>query len=194
MSEMEHATEARHSEQIEGQPTTASLGRRLGQIVAWVILFALLGMVALKLYQVTLGQVSSGSAPGFSLTTFDGQEISLDSLRGQVVVVNFWASWCKPCEKEAPELEAFYRAYKDRGVVVLGIDYVDTETEARAYLKKFGITYPNGPDLGTRISQAYRIKGVPETFVIDRNGQLVKTIIGETTQAGLAAIVEPLLK
>jgi|CXWL01.1.fsa_nt_gi cytochrome c biogenesis protein CcmG/thiol:disulfide interchange protein DsbE len=194
MSEMEHATEAHHSEQIEGQPTTASLGRRLGQITAWAILFALLAMVALKLYQVTLGQVSSGSAPGFSLTTFDGQEISLDSLRGQVVVVNFWASWCKPCEKEAPELEAFYRAYKDRGVVVLGIDYVDTETEARAYLKKFGITYPNGPDLGTRISQAYRIKGVPETFVIDRNGQLVKTIIGETTQAGLAAIVEPLLK
>ncbi len=183
------------AEQPDTQHMTPASGqRRLGQIAAWAILFALLAMIAVQLYRTTLGQVSSGSAPGFALTTFDGQEISLESLRGQVVVVNFWASWCKPCEKEAPELEAFYRAYKDRGVVVLGVDYVDTETEARAYLNEFGITYPNGPDLGTRISQAYRIKGVPETFVIDRNGQLVSTIIGETTQAKLAVIVEPLLK
>jgi len=166
----------------------------LGWVVAWSILIALLALVAVKLYQVTLGPVSTGGAPAFTLTTFDGQSLSLESLRGHVVVVNFWASWCKPCEQEARDLEAFYRAYKDRGVILIGVDYVDTETEARAYLKKFDITYPNGPDLGTRISQAYRIKGVPETYIVDANGQLVTNIIGPTTTENLAAIVEPLLK
>lgn len=166
----------------------------LGWFVVWMLVAAILSLVAVKLYQVTLGPISSGSAPDFTLTTFDGRSISLQSLRGSVVVVNFWASWCDPCKDEAADLEAFWRAYGDRGVVMLGVDYVDTETEARAYLAQFDITYPNGPDLGTRISQAFRIKGVPETYIIDKNGSLVTNIIGPTTYAKLAEIVEPLLK
>jgi cytochrome c biogenesis protein CcmG/thiol:disulfide interchange protein DsbE len=94
------------------------------------------------------------------------------------VVINFWASWCKPCEQEALELEQAYQIYKDQGVVFLGVDYVDTETEARKYLEKFGITYPNGPDLGTRISQAFRIRGVPETYIANADGRLVAVKIG----------------
>ncbi len=166
----------------------------LGWVAAWVVLFGLLALVAVKLYQITLGPISSGGAPDFTLSTFDGGSLTLSKLRGQVVIVNFWASWCKPCEQEAAELEAFYRANKDRGVLLIGVDYVDTETEARGFLLRYGISYPNGPDLGTRISQAYRIKGVPETYIVDKNGQLARTLIGPTTQATLQAIVEPLLK
>ena len=176
------------------QSPTSNIKRILGWVAAASILVALLGMIAVKLFQVQQGQVSSGAAPDFTLNTFDGKQISLQSLRGKVVVLNFWASWCKPCEEEAADLEAFNRAYKDKGVVMLGADYVDTEKEALAYLKKFNITYPNGPDLGTKMSQAYRIKGVPETFVIDKQGQLIKVIVGPTTAGDLAKIVEPLLK
>jgi cytochrome c biogenesis protein CcmG/thiol:disulfide interchange protein DsbE len=93
-------------------------------------------------------------------------------------VVNFWASWCKPCEGEAADLETAYQMYRDQGVVFLGVDYVDTEPEARGYLEQFEISYPNGPDLGTRISQAFRIRGVPETYVIGPDGRLAAVKIG----------------
>jgi cytochrome c biogenesis protein CcmG/thiol:disulfide interchange protein DsbE len=165
-----------------------------GWYAVWILLVAILGLVAFKLYQVTLGPISSGSAPTFTLTTFDGQTLDLAAQHGKVVVVNFWASWCEPCKQEALDLQAFAEQYKDRGVVVVGVDYVDTETAAKAYLAQFNIVYPNGPDLGTKISQAYHIKGVPETYIVGPDGNVVTNIIGPTTQANLAAIVEPLLK
>ena len=102
-------------------------------------------------------------------------------MRGEVLVVNFWASWCKPCEQEALELELASQMYRDKNVTFLGVDYVDTETEALAYLDRFDITYPNGPDLGTRISQAFRTRGVPETYIIDADGRIVAVQIGPYT-------------
>ena len=86
-------------------------------------------------------------APDFVLSTFDGEQIDTTELRGQVIVVNVWASWCKTCVYEAAELEQAYQMYRDRGVVFLGVDRSDTETKALEYLDRFGITYPNGPDL-----------------------------------------------
>jgi cytochrome c biogenesis protein CcmG/thiol:disulfide interchange protein DsbE len=166
-------------------------------VVVFVAVMALLGAVALQMRQngpLAAAQVGAGEkAPSFVIQTFDGKTVNLADLHGKVVLVNFWASWCIPCSQEAPDLENTWRQYKDRGVVFVGVDYVDTETEARAYLSHYNITYFNGADLGTRISQAYRIRGVPETYIMDKNGVLRATFIGPATQDQFQAKLDPLL-
>lgn len=149
-------------------------------VLAFAILLGFLALIGWGLRNAQQGPVQVGQkVPSFELTTFDGQNYRTDELRGKVIVINFWASWCKPCEQEAADLEAAWQLYKDSGeVVFLGVDYVDTETEAQGYLDKFNITYPNGPDLRTAISQIFRISGVPETYIIDRNGDLAARKIG----------------
>ncbi len=99
--------------------------------------------------------------------------ISLANLRGKGVVLNFWASWCKPCEEEAAALETAWRAYKDKGIVFVGVDYLDQDPAAKRYLQKFAVSYPNGANLASKISKRYTIRGVPETFFIDPQGKIV---------------------
>lgn len=150
-------------------------------------------IVGWKLVQISRGPIYSSSAPDFTLTTFAGERYTLSDYAGQVVVINFWASWCKPCEQEAADLEQVWRDHQDLGVVFLGVDYVDTELEALQYLEKWGVTYPNGPDVGTEISQAYRIRGVPETYIVDKRGELAQPIIGPATRDQLSSIIARLL-
>ena len=173
------------------------------QAIVLVFLLLLLTMAALGLSKLQQGAVKTGDTiSAFNLTFFDGythqskKEVSLADLKGKVVVINFWASWCIPCEQEAPALEAAWKLYEPTGnVVFLGVDYVDTEPEARTYLTKFGISYPNGPDLQTRISQMFRISGVPETYIVDQNGKLVSSQIGPfTSEAQIRDLIDPLLK
>lgn len=170
--------------------------RTWGWTLAWVALIALLVIVALGLRNAQSVPVGRGEpAPDFSLATFDEQTISLSSLQGKIVVLNFWASWCKPCEQEAADLQTAWEMYEPRGdVVFLGVDYVDTEREAMAYLVKFGITYPNGPDLGQRIYDGFRASGVPETYFIDRDGVLYHTRIGPfTSLAEITGVIDAML-
>jgi cytochrome c biogenesis protein CcmG/thiol:disulfide interchange protein DsbE len=147
---------------------------RWGRILAWFGLAALLILLFLGLINSQKGQIKVGEkAPEFSLTTFDGDQIESTDLRGKVIVLNIWASWCKPCEQEAADLERAWRHYEPTGdVVFLGVAWTDTDKKSFEYLEKYDITYPNGPDLGTKIYQNFRASGVPETYIIDRNGLL----------------------
>ena len=117
-------------------------------------------------------------ASSFTLPLFGGGTIRLEDLRGKVVFLNFWASWCPPCRAEAGTLEAAWQRYKDREVVFLGIDIQDTEQDARAFIKEFGITYMNARDESGKVAIEYGVWGIPETFFIDREGRITYKQVG----------------
>lgn len=166
--------------------------RRLAVSLAVALLLGLLALLFLSLGRAQQGPLAVGSRmPDFELTTFNGQTWRTAELRGHVLVVNFWASWCQPCEEEAVLLEQVHREVREEGVIFLGVNYADTEPEALTYLEGVGATYPNGPDLGTRIAQAFRIRGVPETYVINGEGVVTARKIGPYTDpAELLAAIE----
>lgn len=173
------------------------------QVIIWVGLAGLLVLVAFSLKRSQQGTVQPGDKlPAFGMTMFSGYElngktqVNVTDLRGQVVMINFWASWCKPCEQEAADLRDAWEYYKGTGkVVFIGVDYVDTEPEARAYLEKFGIAYANGPDLGTKVSQLFRIKGVPETYFLDQQGILRHIQVGPFASVNeIKAVIDPMIQ
>lgn len=152
---------------------------RLWQVGIVTVLVLFVGILAFRLWDTNKSeQRADGLAPEFTFTTFDGETISLADLKGKGVVVNFWASWCDPCREEAPLLEQAWRREQGNGIVFVGLDYLDQEPAAKAYLQEYGISYPNGPDLQSRAARRYGIKGVPETYFITPEGQIVQTVIG----------------
>ncbi len=177
--------------------TTKSEGKnQKSKVTATIVGVAVVAFLLLLSYGLLArpesGPLSGGPAPDFNLQSFDGGQLSLATLRDRVIVLNFWASWCDPCREEAPILEKAWREYQGQGVIFIGIAYKDTEDKARAFLDEFGITYPNALDPANRVAQAYRVRGVPETFFIG-GGQIADLYIGPLSEDQLVTRIEKLL-
>ncbi len=168
---------------------------------AWgIALLLALPLLALLAYGFTRNPRSLPSplvgrpAPNFRLGTFDGGTVDTTALRGKVLVVNFWASWCYPaCYEEAPRLQRVWEAYGNRGVVVIGVNIQDREGPAREFIARFSQTFPNGMDRTGKITIDFGVYGVPETFVIDQEGRIAGKYDGAVTEEWLQGHVDRLL-
>ena len=119
-------------------------------------------------------------APDFTLSTLSGASLSLAALRGKVVLLNFWATWCVPCRKEMPAIEALYQRYKDRGLEVLAVSLDKGSTSVvEAFVKEVGVTYRVALDPSWATARTYGVRGLPTTFLIDRTGNVVLRELGE---------------
>jgi cytochrome c biogenesis protein CcmG/thiol:disulfide interchange protein DsbE len=189
------------------QQSAASPRRVLVWAPVFLAMLALLGLLGWGLVRQQGGVSSFGTNDGpFAVETlqkpasdfggllydpFRGQsEVHLSDFRGEVVVVNFWASWCPPCRDEAPILEQTWRKYQDQGVVFLGVDIWDTEQDARAYMDEFDITFPNLIDERGRIAVEYGLTGVPETYFITPDGMISRRVIGAINRTTLEQNIE----
>jgi cytochrome c biogenesis protein CcmG/thiol:disulfide interchange protein DsbE len=135
----------------------------------------------------------SSPAPALSGQTLDGSTASLAELEGSVAVVNFWATWCKPCREEQPELERVHRDYRDRGVTFLGVDERDDTAAARAWVREFHVTYPSIVDESGSWADDFGLFGYPDTFVVDAAGTIRWAIYGQTSGAQLREVLDKVL-
>jgi len=172
-------------------------------VAALVAVAALLGLLG---YGVLSGGDKRGidaaladgrrpEAPGLTLPRLDGPGRSSPAdFRGKVVILNFWASWCVPCRDEAPILERWHRRIAPQGGTVLGVDALDATGDAREFVRRFGITYPNIRDVAGAKLKPFGIAAYPETFVLDRRGRIAALLRGPVDEEFLAREVPPLLR
>ena len=136
------------------------------------------------------------SAPDFTLDLLGGGQVTLSELRGKVVMVNLWASWCAPCRIEMPEIERVYQAYKDLGFIVIGLNttFQDSEPDAAAFVGELDLTFPVALDRDGTVSRDYHLRALPSTYFIDRRGVIRSAVFGAMNGALIQSKVEELIK
>jgi len=149
-------------------------------VILGIVVAGLLFMMGSWLKRSEVKMLSVGqSIPDFSMTSFSGESYRLSDLKSKIILVNIWSSWCTSCDEEALMLQEVWTEVEDSGYYLfLGLDYVDTEKPALAFIQEHGVTYPNGPDIGSNISKMFKIQGVPESFLIGKDGTLKAIQIG----------------
>jgi cytochrome c biogenesis protein CcmG/thiol:disulfide interchange protein DsbE len=167
---------------------TRRRARLLGGVVAAIALIvALLATGLGRDPSVIASPLVGRAAPNFTLPQLDGPPVTLSKLRGQIVVINFWASWCTECHVEQTALDRTWQQFQDSGVVVIGVNFEDTAGDARDYVRTVDVTYPVVEDAGSRTALAYGLRGVPETFVVNRSGRIASHVIGPVDAAQLTS-------
>ncbi len=197
----ETITEAPVTEETNETDEKKSRSISVTAVIIWAVILGVLALLGWGLINSTAPRPEVGEpAPEINLEFFEGYEwqgqptAKLSDMRGNVVALNFWASWCRECRVEADLLEQTSRKYADDGVIFLGLAYADVEPKSLEYLQEFNITYPNAPDLGTDAADVYEITGVPETFIIDKNGKIAHVQIGPISAATLEGVLQQLIE
>ena len=175
----------------------------LGTAVVLAPLFALLAWAAVKQQGQPSGaginaqfgevRVSEARAADFTLDLADGEALRLSDLKGKVVMVDFWASWCGPCRQEAATLNRIYAAYADAPVEFVGVNVWDTPDAAEVFLVEFGVAYPTGVDSSGEIALEYGVRGIPEKFFIDADGVVQRKYVGPMPEDVLRGTLDELL-
>ncbi len=141
--------------------------------------------------QFSIAGLETGSpAPEFELEAADGSMVGLTDFIGEVVLLNFWATWCAPCRTEMPLLQSTFESFKDQGFIVLGIDFDESADLVASFGDEFGLTFPLLLDPGGKIQQQYKVRGYPTTVVLDREGRIQSYHIGILTQSQLDGYLE----
>lgn len=164
-----------------------------GSIFLLFTVFAIIFVVGVQLARRNNTQPFSGPAPDFSMPLYNGTTFTLSEQRGNIIILNFWGSWCTECRTEMPDLQTISEQYADQGVQVVGVNFRDVEREALKFLETYQVKYLNGIDLGERITTDYNVTGAPETFVIDRAGNIHQFFWGQVTAAQLSEVLDNLL-
>ena len=139
--------------------------------------------------------LTSNMAPDFTLLTLDGNEVSLSDFKGQVVVINYWATWCPPCVREIPRLLRISEQYRDQGVVVLGVNttWQDDRAKVEQFVREKAMRYPVLLESTSDVAEQYRVRLMPTTFIIDRSGRIVHSKVGEVDEATLEGQIKTLI-
>ena len=195
----------------EGKETperrSAWAGRRVTLLVLAVPVIGLVSILAWGVAQNngapgrpgvndSLGEVQVGQVPAsdFEIELYGGGTLRLSDLRGRVVMVDFWSSWCPPCRQEAPMLADVYRQYEGMPVEFVGIDIWDTEAGALDYLERYGVTFPSGEDARGQIAVEYGVRGIPEKYFIDGDGVIRQKFIGPMERGLLTELLDGYLR
>nr|WP_280170609.1 thiol-disulfide oxidoreductase ResA [Priestia megaterium]MDH3188975.1 thiol-disulfide oxidoreductase ResA [Priestia megaterium]MDH3188986.1 thiol-disulfide oxidoreductase ResA [Priestia megaterium] len=128
---------------------------------------------------------SNSEAPDFALKTLDNKEVQLSNLRGKGVIINFWGSWCKPCEKEMPALESTYKEYKNKNVEIIGVNLEESNIVVKTYVDRKDLSFPILLDKDGQVRDIYNVSTIPSSFFINEEGKIVKEYVGQMSEETL---------